>query len=88
MRSITLRNGTNYKPFPAGLEIFYSALGYLSEWGLASNSYQFVEISIHSTGDIAACYWQDAESLRGTVSKPGFFLRAVRNKDGSYTFHS
>ncbi len=89
MRTITIRNGTGFTPkYGDEIRHFDNALGYLSGWGLATNTYAFVEISIHSNGDMAAAYWRDGDAAQAG-GRPGYFLFGQKCQDtATYTFHS
>jgi hypothetical protein len=89
MRTIVIRNSPNYVPsYGEQVRHFDNALGYLAGWALASNHYAFVEISVHSNGDLAAAYWRNEKALRGPQPHPKYFLFAQRGQDDSYSFHS
>jgi hypothetical protein len=89
MRTLIIRNGTGFTPeYGEPIKNFDNALGYLAGWGLATNTYAQVEISIHSNGDMAAAYWRNADAMQND-KRPGYFLFGQRCQDThTYTFHS
>jgi hypothetical protein len=88
-RTITIRNGTGYTPsYGEPIKHFDNAIGYLSGWALATGGYTYVEISIHSTGDLAAAYWRNERAAKDEP-RPGYFLFGQRDRDtDTYNFHS
>jgi len=89
MRTIVLRkSGYQPKQTECGIRYYLATLGYLSTWAIEGGQYSYLEISVHSNGDMAAAYWRDLEHLMTPGSKPGYFIMGVLHSDGSYTTHS
>jgi hypothetical protein len=75
MRTIVLRHSPNFVPsYGHQIQQFQNALGYLVGWALATGNYTYVEISVHSNGDIAGSYWSNAEAVNAPIPKPGYML--------------
>jgi hypothetical protein len=87
MRTIVLRNGTNFTPSEETKTEFRSTIGYLTQWQLSTHLYGHVELSIHSNGDMAAAYWTSIEDDVLSLA-PKAFLFAERREDGSYRLRS
>ena len=87
MRTIVLRNGTNFTPSEETKTEFRSTIGYLTQWKLSTHLYGHVELSIHSNGDMAAAYWYASAEAENSLD-PMAFLFAERGEDGSYRLRS
>lgn len=87
MRKIIFRNGTNFTPPSGQGDGFERALGYVVQWGSLSNTYQFVEISVHSNGQMAAAYYRTPDEA-DKAERPAYYMHGVPDKHGAYGFHS
>lgn len=91
MRTVILRNGMDYRaPTAEGQDQLHQALGYLVNWGRTTHTLKhltYVDLSVHSNGNLVAAYWRDAEDA-GKPGRPGFLIHAVLEPNGSYSFNS